>query len=290
MARANPHRLEEVCMDAPGWCWPGGKRIAVVFNIAFEAWSDGKAPGISPMGNPLPAIPGIVDSMAISWAAYGAKRGIYRLLEGFSRHGVKSSVMTNAILAERSPEAVRAVAEAGHEVLSHSYAMDVVPVLLAEEEERNNIHRSTDLLEQVSGSKVIGWISPRGTPSPNTPRLLAEAGYRWYGDVFDDDLPYVKRFGEKSIVAIPLATDVDDMSYMRYGTEPKAMLATFEEHLERVIARGEGPVLIDVNAHAHIFGRPNAAWVVERIAEIAAGTREVWVGTRAEIAAQALSR
>ena len=27
--------------------WPGGKRIAVVFNVAFEAWSDGKAPGNS---------------------------------------------------------------------------------------------------------------------------------------------------------------------------------------------------------------------------------------------------
>lgn len=93
--------------------WPGGKRIAVVFNVAFEAWSDGKAPGISPMGNPLPAVPGIIDSMAISWAAYGAKRGIYRLLESFARHGVKASVMINAILAERSPEAVRAVGDGG---------------------------------------------------------------------------------------------------------------------------------------------------------------------------------
>ncbi len=39
----------------PDWVWPNGKRIAVVFNICLEAWSDGKAPGISPMGNPLPA-------------------------------------------------------------------------------------------------------------------------------------------------------------------------------------------------------------------------------------------
>ena len=37
------------------WLWPGNKRIAVVFNVCLEAWSDGKAPGISPMGNPLPA-------------------------------------------------------------------------------------------------------------------------------------------------------------------------------------------------------------------------------------------
>jgi hypothetical protein len=55
-----------------GWQWPGGKLIAVIFNICLEAWSDGKAPGISPMGNPLPA--GALATMAISWASYGVKR------------------------------------------------------------------------------------------------------------------------------------------------------------------------------------------------------------------------
>ena len=41
--------------NTPNWVWPNDKRIAVVFNVCLEAWSDGKAPGISPMGNPLPA-------------------------------------------------------------------------------------------------------------------------------------------------------------------------------------------------------------------------------------------
>src|ERR1700684_308985 len=109
----------------PNWVWSNGKRIAVVFNVCLEAWSDGKAPGISPMGNPLPA--GVLDTMAISWAAYGVKVGIHRLLDSFARHGAVASVMVNAVIAERSPATVRAVAEAGHEVLSHSYAMDVIP-------------------------------------------------------------------------------------------------------------------------------------------------------------------
>src|ERR1700676_5664233 len=110
--------------------WPNGKRIAVVFNVCLEAWSDGKAPGISPMGNPLP--PGVLDTMAISWAAYGVEVGIHRLMHGFARHstnggadgGVKASVMVNAIVAERAPETVRGIAERGHEVLSHAYTMD----------------------------------------------------------------------------------------------------------------------------------------------------------------------
>src|SRR2546423_10215641 len=95
--------------------WPGGKRIAVVFNVCLEAWSDGVAPGISPMGNPLP--PGALDNTAISWAAYGATRGIFRLLDSFARYGIKASVMTSAILAGRAPQAVQAGAARGHEIL-----------------------------------------------------------------------------------------------------------------------------------------------------------------------------
>src|ERR1700742_3973581 len=108
-------------MKNADWLWPSDKRIAVVFNVCLEQWSDGKAPGISPMGNPLPA--GVLDTMAISWAAYGVKVGIHRLLDGFRNHGAVASVMVNAVIAERSPQTVKAVADAGHEVLSHSYAM-----------------------------------------------------------------------------------------------------------------------------------------------------------------------
>lgn len=275
-------------MNQVNWMWPGGKRIAVVFNVCFEAWSDGKAPGISPMGNPLP--PGVLDNMAISWAAYGAKRGIYRLLDAFGRHNAKASVMVSAILAERTPQAVKAVGDAGHEVLSHSYAMDVIPALMAEDDERRNIRRCTDLLEKASGKRVKGWLSPRGTPSANTARLLAEAGYTWYGDVFDDDLPYVQTFGERRIVAIPLSTDVNDMPSMKYGAPPRAMLETFEEHLKRIAQRGEGPIIIDVTSHAHIFGRPHGAHFYEEIIKTAAQSPEIWIATRMDIAEFVLAK
>ena len=275
-------------MQQQNWLWPGGKRVAVVFNVCLEAWSDGKAPGISPMGNPLPA--GVLDNMAISWAAYGPKRGIYRLLDGFAKHNAKASVMCCAVIAERSPQSIKAVADAGHEVLSHSYAMDVIPALMPEDEERKNIRRCTSLLEEASGGRVRGWISPRATPSVNTPRLLAEAGYAWYGDTLDDDLPYVQTFGQRKIVAIPLGTDVNDMPSMKYGAPPRRMLETFEEVLKRVDEQRDGPVIIDVTSHAHIFGRPHGAFFYEKIVETAAKASDVWIGTRLEIAELTLKR
>jgi hypothetical protein len=54
-------------MKPVAWRWPNGKRTAVVFNVCLEAWSDGKASGISPMGNPQPA--GVLVTMAISRAS-----------------------------------------------------------------------------------------------------------------------------------------------------------------------------------------------------------------------------
>jgi peptidoglycan/xylan/chitin deacetylase (PgdA/CDA1 family) len=268
--------------EQPNWVWPNGKKIAVVFNVCLEAWSDGKAPGISPMGNPLPA--GVLDTMAISWAAYGVEVGVHRLMDAFARHKAKASVMVNAIVAERSPDTVRTIADKGHEVLSHSYTMDVIPALLSDDEERANIARCTKLLAAASGKSVVGWLSPRGTSRTETPRLLAEAGYRWYGDVFDSDLPYVKKAGNGTIVAIPLGTDVNDMPFMKYGNPPTLMLESFEENLTVARERGNGPVMIDVTSHAHIFGRPRGAYFYEKIIERAATAPDVWIGTRAEIA------
>jgi peptidoglycan/xylan/chitin deacetylase (PgdA/CDA1 family) len=270
------------------WRWPNGKRTAVMFNVCLEAWSDGKAPGISPMGNPLPA--GVLDTMAISWAAYGVNVGIYRLIDALDKHGAKASVMTNAIVAERTPEAVKAIADGGHEVLSHSYTMDVVPGLLSEDEQRKNIERCTGLLEKASGKTVQGWLSPRGTSGPGHARLLAEAGYRWHGDVFDDDLPYVQTFGSRRIVAIPLATDVNDMPFMKYGNAPQMMLDSFNQNIDVARAQGDRPAAIDVTVHAHIFGRPRGAWFYEKIVERAVSCDDVWVATRREVADHMLAQ
>ena len=275
-------------MKPVAWRWPNGKRTAVVFNVCLEAWSDDKAPGISPMGNPLPA--GVLDTMAISWAAYGVNVGIYRLLDAFARHGAKCSAMVNAIIAERAPEAVKAIADGGHEVLSHSYTMDVVPGLLEEDEQKMLIAECTDLLEQAAGKRLAGWLSPRGTSGPAFASLLAEAGYRWYGDVFDDDLPYIQTFGDRRIVAIPLGTDVNDMQFMKFGNVPHLMLDSFNENLEVARAQGDRPAQIDVTVHAHIFGRPRGAYYYEKIIERAASCDDVWIATRAEIAEHMLAQ
>jgi peptidoglycan/xylan/chitin deacetylase (PgdA/CDA1 family) len=261
--------------------WPGGNRVAIFFNIAFEAWSDGKGPGIGPMGNPLPA--GNFDTNALSFGNYGAVRGIWRLLESLEYHKLKAGVMVSGVLAERHPEAVKAVAAAGHEVIAHGYGQEIIPVMLTEAAEKEHIAKTTQLIANVIGSAPKGWMSPRATPSVDTFRLLAEAGYLWHGDAMDDDLPYIQDFSGRRIVAMPFTIEVNDMPIiLRYGNSPRQYVDTFENMLMRLRQRETGAVLLDATAHAHVFGRPMGVWAYEAAMEIAKGTPGVWIGTRIE--------
>jgi hypothetical protein len=85
--------------------WPGGRHLAVVLNVAYEGWSDGKAPGIGPMGNPLPA--GAFDTNALSWGSHGAARGIERLLRVLERTKRSASVMVSGVFGERTSQCRR---------------------------------------------------------------------------------------------------------------------------------------------------------------------------------------
>ena len=264
--------------------WPGGKRIAVIFRVAFEAWSDDHWPGISPMGNPLK--PGFPDLNARGWADYAYRRGVFRALDALAHHRVKSTFVVCGILAERFPHIVKRIADAGHEVAAHSYTMNMMSVYMSEDEERKNIRLNVELIERATGKRPVGWINPRGTPGPNTARLLAEEGFEWHGDTLNDDLPYVVRFGSRSIVAVPSSMDVNDLPlYMKHGQPPRVFVENFEGFLHYARKREKGACKIDPGIHCHVFGRPAGMGAFERVMEIARKAKDVWIGTRAEAAA-----
>jgi len=61
--------------------------------------------------------------------------------------------------------------------------------VIGEDAEREHIRRSVEILEQVVGSRPLGWYT--GRTSPNTRRLVAEhGGFLYDADAYDDDLPY----------------------------------------------------------------------------------------------------
>ena len=55
----------EIRRAPPGMRWPGDRHVAVVFNVAYEAWTEKGASAIGPMGNPLRS--GVFDLNADSY-------------------------------------------------------------------------------------------------------------------------------------------------------------------------------------------------------------------------------
>ena len=91
------------------------------------------------------------------------------------------------------------------------------------------------------------------------------------------------------IVPIPLSTDENDMPSMKYCSAPRMMLESFNECVQIASEQGQGPAVIDVTTHAHIFGRPRGAYHFGKIIERAVALEDVWIATRSEIASHVLA-
>src|SRR5215469_7776150 len=99
--------------------WPGGKRIAVAVAVMYEAWSEGKAPQYSVQTTSLR--PDTVNLSGITWAEYGGRTGVYRIIRPLDRHGIKGTFATSARAAELFPESIKAIVASGHDVAGHAY-------------------------------------------------------------------------------------------------------------------------------------------------------------------------
>lgn len=268
---------------AEGLTWPGGKRVAVVFNLAWEMWTPGATSGVGPMGNVL--ADGFFDPNAHGYGRYNTTAGVGRLVRIMERHGIAASLLTSGLVAERFPDQVRGHALAGHEIVAHGLGQNLVFPTLSPDRARHSIERSTELIEAAIGRKPSGWISPRVTSAPENQRDFARAGYLWHGDAIDDDLPYLQRFGDADILAIPVSVEFNDLPHaMRFGRTPGQFVELVTEALDAIRRQPAETILLDIFAHGHCYGRPAAAWAIDEIARACAGDDALWITTRSEIA------
>jgi len=266
-----------------GMRWPGDRNVAVVLNIAYEMWTDDSASGVGPMGNPLPA--GIRDPNAVSYGKYGANVGIQRLLRGLEKAGASANIFTSGLLAERDPAQVKAIADAGHEIVAHGWAQNLIPATLSAEQDTAYIRQTTEALESVTGRRPRGWISPRATADENTMRRLVQHGYEWQGDALDADLPYAEAYPEGELIAVPLTIEINDLSHsMRFGRTPQQFVDLFDETLPKLLVNRDDVVILDVLVHTHCYGRPAGAWAYADIAAKCAQRDDIWLTTRGSIA------
>lgn len=269
-------------MQKPLPAWPDGARIAVMLTVMFEAWPDGKGPPYGPMASGLRE--GTQDLQSVSWAHYGGRTGIWRLIRMFEKFGVKATFCANARALERFPEAARELARQGHEIAGHSYTQDMFLPYMTPAEEQATIRRCAQIIESVSGARMVGWASPRMTPTPHTARFLIEDGYLWHGDYHDTDLPYVVKEGGGEIVAIP-HSDFTDNRVMRGSPQDfrDVYLDTFNYLYEN-----EPQSVLNLTLHTHFGARPPLAAMLHTILKHMLGHAGVWFPRHDEMARHVL--
>ena len=200
--------------DRPDPQWPGGARIAVNFNLAYEAGGelnilDGDAGSETLLSDTgAPSVEGARHPLVESSFEYGSRVGVWRLLRMFEQFEIPASIVAVATALERNPEVCSAFVELGHEIVNHGYRwIDYMQV--DEATEREHIRLSTDSIERTTGVRPQGWLT--GRPGPNTRRLLVEAGgYLYDRDVINDELPYWIDVGETQHLTIPYSFETND--------------------------------------------------------------------------------
>ncbi|MCP6082715.1 polysaccharide deacetylase family protein, partial [Klebsiella pneumoniae] len=69
---------------------------------------------------------------------YGSRAGVWRLLRLFEQQGIPLTIFAVAMAAQRHPDVIRAMVEAGHEICSHGYRW-IDYQYMSEEQEREHL-------------------------------------------------------------------------------------------------------------------------------------------------------
>ena len=106
---------------------------------------------------------------------------------------------------------MRHILERNCEIVGHGIsASRLVTSKMDRDVEAEVIASSLDTLEEVSGARPIGWFSPEGVESPQTPELLASAGIKYVCDWPNDEQPYTMTTASGNLTSLPLFLEIDD--------------------------------------------------------------------------------
>ena len=141
---------------------------------------------------------------------------INRVLEMFSAHGVRATFFTLGWVAERYPQLIREIVDAGHELASHGIE-HVRVTKLTPAQFAQDVSRSRKLLEDISGKPVVGYRAPSFSINDSSfwsYEILAENGYRYSSSIYPIShdhygLPSAPRFPFRcsgGVIEVPLAT------------------------------------------------------------------------------------
>ena len=256
--------------------WPRGVRLPVV--LTFEHQS----------GEGAPLFPGDRPNYMVGGALqYGARRGIWNILELLDKYQIKATFFVCGTTAEKYPDAVQAARESGHEIAGMSYSFDRVRTA-SSERERSIVRQSAQVLEGITGSRIQGWRCPDYRISPQTLDILAEEGFTWDSSLLNDDLPYFFQCGARRLLEIPFTTSTADKTFIGYPYPqrggPDGLANVWNNEFEVLYDESQrSPRFLILSLQTWATGRPAPLRILKEFLDRLAGHEEFWFARCSDI-------
>ncbi|MEA5367337.1 polysaccharide deacetylase family protein [Amycolatopsis sp., V23-08] len=265
--------------------WPGDARVAFYAGLNIEHFHVDR-PSASFNEATAKLVP---DPVNYGWRDYGARVGIWRLIDVLDRQGIRASALLNSEAGERYPQIVAAGRERGWAWLAHGKSNSIPQAGLAENEERALLAEVFDSIEKTTGQRPRGWLAPGLTETFATPRLLAELGAGYVLDWTNDDQPYP--LNVPGLLSVPYTLELSDMQLFHLKSHTGAdYVQIVKDQFDQLYAdSAAGGRVMALSLHPFVAGQPFRLKYVEAALEYIVGHPGVWVTTSDEIAAHALS-
>ena len=261
----------------PKITWPGGARVAVWVSPNFEAFA---------LDEKMPVGKGkIPDVMYWSLRDYGARVGVFRVMDVLSQRGIRASVMLNSDVCDVYPEIIEDALKLDWEFLGHNESNTRPLNDIPPDDEQRVIHDSLARIEQATGKRPRGWLGSGVQETWNTLDYLADEGLRYVCDWVNDDQPYMIDAGDKQLVSLPYSMEINDRPafdrYYRSSDEFELMIRRQFDVLYREGA--ESGRVMSISVHPFIIGVPHRIWALESGLDYIASHDDVWFATGEEI-------
>lgn len=268
----------------PAVRWPQGHRVAVSFVVNFEEGGEFSMNDGDPVNEGVYEVSDrldVPDPCIDSHFEFGTRVGWWRVADLFDAHQAHFTLSACGSAVQRTPWLARDAHERGHEVSAHGWRWES-GARLSEASERDAIERTRAAIRHATGRSPVGWHT-RSASSPHTRRLLAEAGFLYDSDAYNDDTPYfVDVLGKRHLV-LPYAFDTNDMHYFHTQRFSGNDFADYVNNAADWL-HGEGGKMLSVGLHLRMIGRPGRMGALAKILEHIAAKDNVWVARRADIA------
>ena len=260
-----------------------GKRILVHLVVNVENWQFDQ-----PMPRTIVTPPHgretVPDVPNFSWADYGMRAGLPRILDAFASRGLAASTSFNAGVIDAYPEAAMAMRDAGWEFIGHGMHQKAINHLEGGEE--GLVRASLDKIAGFTGVRPRGWLSPGLRETLETADILKRAGVDYVCDWVVDDRPSWMRTTAGPMIAMPYNLEINDS--IIYAIEHHAT-GEMANRLEFTLRRFEkecrgSAIVLALGLHPHLISVPHRIHELEHMLDLLSASPDVGFYTGSQLA------